>query len=189
MKLLALTSAVVLTLGLAGCGATAPVGEPSEHPGPGASEPPRETGGSGSVEDCGGLTTADLAAVFGVELDGPSPSTGNSHQNGATWASAGCDWENDAEDLEIDLDLSGPTDFPDGGVICVEPGGVGDVTPVDALGTQAWWKFDDFDEVEGELRVCTDDALVEIAVDAPSGSFTSDDLCEKVADAVRIVID
>lgn len=187
MKLLAVTSAVILTLGLAACSVTAPIGDPPDDRGTGDSAAPNEDTGNPDV--CGGLTTADLSTIFGVDLEGPDPSTGDSDQNGTTWTSTGCDWENDQADFEIDLDISGATDFPDGTIVCIAPGGVGDVTSVDGIGTQAWWKFDDFNEVEGELRVCTDDSLVELAVDAQSGSATSDELREKVTSAIRIVID
>lgn len=184
MRFLALTGAALLMIGLGGC--STPVQEQGEPDAPNQSAPaerdaPTETG------ECGGLTTDDLVGIFGVELEGPEPSMGSSDQNGATWMSTGCDWENDDADLEIDLDISQASDFPDGTVTCIEPGGVGDVTPVDGIGNQAWWKFDDFNEVEGELRVCTDDRLIEFSVDAETRSMSTDALKEKVQSAVRVV--
>ncbi|MHA6693493.1 DUF3558 domain-containing protein [Homoserinimonas sp. A520] len=184
MRSLALVGAALLVIGLGGC--SAPAGDTDEPTAPSESataEPDVTTGG----DQCGGLTTEDLVGIFGVDLQGPDPSTGDSDQNGVTWTSTGCDWEGEGE-LEIDLDISEASDFPDGKIACIEPGGVGEVTPVDGIGNQAWWKFDDFNEVEGELRVCTDDRLVEFAVDAETGSMSSDDLKEKVESAVRIVV-
>ena len=186
MKLLALTGAALLVLGLGGC--SAPADESAEPDTPNQSDTV-EPDAPASDAPCGGLTTDDLVGIFGIELDGPEPSSGSSDQNGVTWTSAGCDWENEASELEIDLDISQASDFPEGTITCIEPGGVGDVTPVSGLGTQAWWKFDDFNEVEGELRVCTDDRLVELAVDAETGSMTSDELKGNVETAMRIVVD
>lgn len=186
MRLLMLAGTAILVVGLSGC--AAPAGESNEPDAPNQSttaEPDAPTADA----PCGGLTTEDLVGIFGVELEGPDPSTGDSDQNGITWKSTGCDWENEASELEIDLDISQASDFPDGKINCIEPGGVGDVTPVSGIGTQAWWKFDDFNEVEGELRVCTDDRLVELAIDAQTGSMTSDELKEKVQGAAQIVVD
>lgn len=192
MRFLTLTGTALLVMGLAGC--SAPVDDtgaedpaaPSESQStePEADEPEADAGGG----ECGGLTTEDLVGIFGVKLEGPEPSMGNSDQNGVTWTSAGCNWENEETELEIDLDISGVTDFPEGAINCIEPGGVGEVTAVEGIGNQAWWKFDDFNEVEGELRVCTDDQLVELAVDAETGSTTSDELLEKVQNAVQVVV-
>lgn len=186
MRFLTLTGTALLVIGLAGC--SAPVDDTgTEGPAsPSESQPAEPDGGAG--EECGGLTTEDLVGIFGVDLEGPEPSMGDSDQNGVTWTSTGCDWENDEAEIEIDLDISDSSDFPEGTITCIEPSGVGDVTPVEGIGNQAWWKFDDLNEVEGELRVCTEDRLVELDVDAESGSMTSDELLEKVQDAVRIVV-
>ena len=183
MRSLVLTGATLLLIGLAGCSAPAADTDAPTAPSESASSEPDATGGG----QCGGLTTDDLVSIFGVELQGPNPSTGDSDQNGVTWTSTGCDWEGDGE-LEIDLDISEGSDFPDGTLTCIEPGGVGEVVAVTGIGNEAWWKFDDFNEVEGELRVCTDDRLVELAVDAETGSLSSDALLEKAQDAVRIVV-
>ena len=184
MRSLALAGAALLVAGLVGCSTLIP--DPNQPEGEGEPSTAAPESAAEGVE-CGGLTTEDLAGIFGVDLAGPAPSTGNSDQNGVTWTSAGCDWESE-DVLEIDLDISQGSDFPGGTVTCIEPGGVGDVTAVSSIGSQAWWKFDDFDEIEGELRVCTADRLVELAVDAESGSMTSDELLEKVRTAVRIVV-
>jgi hypothetical protein len=185
MRLLTLTCTAVLVLGLAAC--SAPTDDTgTDAPAPSDTQPTEPEMDAGG-DECGGLTTQDLADIFGVELEGPEPSTGDSDQNGVTWTSTGCDWENEALELEIDLDISVASDFPDGTINCIEPGGVGDVTAVEGIGNQAWWKFDDFNEVEGELRACTDDQLVELAVDAQSGSMTPDELLEKAQSAVRVV--
>lgn len=183
MKSLPLAAAIVLAFTLVGCGTS---GSAPIEVDAGESAPPQESGGD--TDACGGLTTAHLTSIFGVELEGPEAETGSSTQNEASWTNVGCDWENDASELELDLDLAVPADFADGSIVCVEPGGVGDVTPVDGIGNQAWWSFYDFDEVEGKLRVCTDDALVEFSVDAKSGSIGSDELRDKAVEAVRVVV-
>ena len=184
MRSLALAGAALLVAGLVGCSGLTPAPNQPEgqgEPSTAAPEPAAEGGA------CGGLTTEHLVGIFGVDLAGPAPSTSNSDQNGITWTSTGCDWE-DEDALEVDLDISQGADFPDGTVTCIEPVGVGDVTEVSGIGSQAWWKFDDFNEVEGKLRVCTDDRLVELAVDAETGSMTSDELLEKAQTAARIVV-
>lgn len=183
MRFPALTAAALLVAGLAGCSTPADTGSPAA---PEAS-PSAGTEARPDASACGGLTTEDLIGLFNVDLEGPDPEAGSNDQNGVTWTSAGCDWE--GEGLEIDLDISESSDFADGKVACIEPGGVGDVTAVDGIGDRAWWKFDDFNEVEGELRVCTEDQLIELAVDAETGSMSTDELREKVTRAMRIVTD
>jgi hypothetical protein len=186
MRLLALTGAALLAVGLAGCSAPADdTGAPDAPDVSASAEPDARPDAS----KCGGITTEDLIGLFGVDLDGPDASTGNSDQNGVTWTSTGCDWESQEEKFEVDLDISQGSDFPNGTVTCIEPGGSGEVTAVEGIGNQAWWKFEDFNEVEGELRVCTDDQLVEFAVDADAGSLSSEDLLEKAKSAVRIVVE
>jgi hypothetical protein len=183
MRTLELAGVALLLIGLAGCSAPADTGSPAA---PEAS-PSAETDARPDASECGGLTTEDLVGLFSVELEGPDPETGSSDQNGATWTSTGCDWE--GAGLEIDLDISEGSNFPGGSVECIEPGGAGDVTAVEGIGNQAWWKFDDVDEVEGELRVCTDDRMVELEVDGETGSMSSEELQEKVVSAVRIVVE
>lgn len=39
----------------------------------------------------------------------------------------------------------------------------------DAIGTQAWWEWDDFANAEGLLRACTETALLDVALEAPEG--------------------
>lgn len=185
MRFLALTAAALLLLGVGGCSAPPPGTGTGTPPSPSEPHPGGPDTGAGQ---CGGLATEELVTIFGIDLTGPDASTGDSDQNGVTWTSTGCDWENDAERFEIDLDISQGSDFPDGSIVCIEPGGVGGVTPVEGVGTRAWWKFDEFDEVEGELRACTDDSMVEIAIDAAAGSITSDELREKAASAIRVVL-
>jgi len=184
MKLIALTGVALLVVGLAGCSAPADEEQPDA---PGQSEKTTPDAPDDTAA-CGGLTTEDLVGLFGVELEGPEPSMGSSDQNGVTWTSTGCGWENDEIDLELDLDISDASDFPEGAITCIEPGGVGDVSPVEGIGNQAWWEFDDFNEVEGTLRVCTDDRLIELEVDAETGSMTSDELKEKVQSAVQLIV-
>ncbi len=186
MRLLTLTFASLLVIGLSGC--SGPTDEPgAEVPTtPGQSEPTESGAPAGG--ECGGLTTEDLTGIFGVDLQGPEPSTGDSDQDGISWTSTGCDWENDAEELEIDLDISVASDFPDGQVTCVGPDDDDDVTAVLDLGTQAWWNPGDADEAEGELRVCTDDQLVDLEVNAKDGSMTSDELLDRAQQAVRIIV-
>lgn len=185
MKITILTGVAVVALLLSGCTA-GPGATGSENTPPGASTAPDAPL---SGEDCGGLTTAALEQLFGPGLAGPEPERGSNDQNGVTWTDTGCDWENDAADLELDLDIAVARDFPDGTVGCIEPGGAADVTPVDGIGTQAWWKFGDLNEAEGTLRVCTGDALVDFEIDAESGSYTSDELLDKAMEAIRPMAD
>jgi hypothetical protein len=83
-------------------------------------------------------------------------------ENDLTWTPDECQWENEV--LEIEVQVAGDDDFPDGGLLCPEPLGVGaQVTPVDGLGDSAFWVYDDNDG-EGTLRVCTATALVDATI-------------------------
>lgn len=197
MKIHALVGAAAIAVLLAGCTGGPGDRGPSDG-GPGDDGPTVGNSGNGdsgdgsvgvSNENCGGLTTEALEAVFGVGLTGPEVELGHNDQNGVTWTDTGCDWENDAADLDIDLDISVASDFADGKVNCIELGGVGDIAPVDGIGTQAWWEFGDINEAEGTLRVCTADALIDFEVDAESGSYSRDELRDAVLEVIRPVIE
>ncbi|GAA3746442.1 hypothetical protein GCM10022239_22520 [Leifsonia bigeumensis] len=187
MKIHALVGAAAIAVLLAGC-----TGGPNDDGPVTGNTGDGDTGDSGtgtSADDCGGLTTEALEAVFGVSLDGPETERGNNDQNGVTWTDNGCDWENDAADLELDLDISVASDFPDGKLGCVDLGGIGDIAPVDGIGTQAWWEFGDINEAEGTLRVCTADALIDFEVDAESGSWSSDELRDAALEVIRPIVE
>src|SRR5690554_1383813 len=117
MRILGLAGAALLVVALGGCSAPTERNSPPDAPDQSATTEPDAPTSSG---ECGGLTTEDLVDIFGVELEGPEPSTGDSDQNGVTWKSSGCDWENDEAELEIDLDISVASDFPDGTINCLE---------------------------------------------------------------------
>lgn len=85
------------------------------------------------------------------------------------WTSDTCRWGDD-DSLELKLSVSAADAFPDGALLCPEPLGIaGDVSPVSDVGTQAWWVWVEIATVEGMLRVCTDTALIDIGLEAPSG--------------------
>lgn len=186
MKTTTLLGVAVAALLLSGC--TAETDQRGDGNTPPPAAPTAPGGGSFSGEDCGGLTTEALEQIFGAGLVGPEVERGRDSQNGVTWTDTGCDWENDAADLDLDLDIAVASDFPDGTVGCFEPGGVGEVTAVEGIGTQAWWKVGDIDEAEGTLRVCTDDALIDFEIDADAGSYTTDELRDKAVEAIRPLI-
>lgn len=137
---------------------------------------------------CGSSMTERLSSLFGAQLDPSTPQTVNHEHNDLAWVSHGCEWENEAADLEFGLGISTADDFPDGVVGCFEPGGIGEVTPVEGIGAKAWWKFDDFNEAEGTLLVCTAEALVEFEVDAAAGSYSSDELRDASVEAVTPIL-
>ena len=43
------------------------------------------------------------------------------------------------------------------------------LVPIADLGEHAWWEWDDFPEVRGDLRVCTSDALYDLRLELPDG--------------------
>lgn len=182
MKTLALAGAALLLFGLSAC---------SPNPFADTPSPSNSTAPDGNENaPCGGLTTADLATIFGQDLTGPTTGRGDSDQGGQSWTSASCDWENDAADLDVELDISVLADFADNTILCLAPEGSGTITAVEGIGTQAWWKVDDdtSDGVEGELRVCTADSLLELSVDTPAGTSTPDAVLAQAKKALTIVI-
>ncbi|WP_403022433.1 hypothetical protein [Salinibacterium sp. GXW1014] len=183
MRHLSLAGAAAVALLLAGC--TSTVG-PEEAPQNDDSTPqasaPAET-------DCYGLTTEHLADVFGTELRAPDQENDNSDDDGVERSVRGCDWEAQQGDLEIDFDYSEAGDFASGSVECVEPNGRDDVvSPVDGIGNSAWWVTDDDNDASGELRVCADDALLELEVDSDDSGMTRDDLRDMAVEALRAVV-
>ncbi|QEE60462.1 hypothetical protein FVA74_01910 [Salinibacterium sp. dk2585] len=184
MRHLSLAGAALLAVLLAGC--TSTVG-PEESPQNDDSTPPA----SAPAElDCSGLTTEHLQDVFGVELRGPDEESDSSDDDGVERTVHGCDWESVDGKLDIDFDYSAAADFAGGTVECVEPSGAGDtVTAVDDIGEQAWWVTDDDNDVSGELRVCTGDALAELDVDADDNTtMTRDELRDMAVEALRAVV-
>jgi hypothetical protein len=177
-----MTAAAFLTLGLAAC---TPTDNGPDLP-PAASVPADDDQGTRPADDeCGGISGADIASIVGHDLGEGEPDSGTVTVNDLTYSTTGCDWEDG--DWEIDLDLSYAEHFDDDTVHCVEPLGIGhDVTPVEGLGSQAWWVDDDDDHAEGELFVCSDLAMVGVKIEAPDDQ--RDALQGYAEDIARMVV-
>lgn len=181
MKKLTLIGVAAAALLLSGC-TTGPNNDELVNP----STAPTNAQNSGAV--CGGLTTEALEQSFAVDLTGPRVERGDSDEGTLSWTHESCDWANDAADLEVDLDVAVASDFADGTVACPEPAGSGTSSPVEGIGTKAWWTADDGKDSEGTLRVCTADSLFDLEVDAPAGSYRTDELRDKAVEILRPLV-
>src|SRR5690606_20767525 len=117
-------------------------------------------------EPCDVITTAVLAEAFpGVEFGAPSVRQGTRKVQEVTWTTSACHWGSPT--LEGRAAVAGPEGF-EGGFQCVEsPTGLGEVTPVDEVGEQGWWSWDDFSDADGNLAVCAGEVRVDVDIDGP----------------------
>jgi len=116
------------------------------------------------------VTSADVAAAFGVPFGDPALGGGGHTEQDIAWQSDDCNFE--AEDLvQVDLALTGPDDFRTGAFQCPEPAGIAaTVTPVDVPGAlEAWWEVDDAPPLEATLRVCTEAYNFDLGLDYEDG--------------------
>lgn len=192
MSVARLVVAVLILVGLSGCGGSEG-GQPSSADNEGetstgpenseSDEPDSDDDSEDDSEDdsddesssdaagdpCGLLSEDDLATSLGQSLGEGRQSSGANTSQDLSWSSVRCTW-GEAESLELRLSVSDADSFEDGVLQCPEPAGiVAEVTQVSGIGTQAWWEWDDFSGAEGLLRVCTETALLDIALQAPDG--------------------
>ena len=159
MKIRLMAAGVCLAaLALTGCtsdGAGTPDGD-------GAAPPEAPTTAAGI---CDIVSGDDVSAAFDTTVGDGSARTGEESANEVEWTTAGCGWE--GEEMEVVASIAVGDDFP-GGFVCVEPGTLdGAVTPIDGLGTLAWWAWDDFQGGSGTVTVCGDDTRVEVTAEGP----------------------
>lgn len=120
---------------------------------------PCDVVGDQTVED---LTGAALGS-------GQAATSATVTENDLTWTPDSCTWENEV--LEVKVQVAGAGDFATGQLECPEPLGIGaEVTAADDLGDSGWWKYDDDDDGEGTLRVCTATALIDVEVEPEFGN-------------------
>jgi hypothetical protein len=138
-----------------------------------------------SVAGAGGTTTttgADAAAEFpcnlisqqeieqlaGNPLDRGDASTDHVTEDTANWTALECAWLKPGAQnpTEVTLAVSRAADFPEGSVQC--PPSPASSTVVTGLGEQALWSWTDTGTTitVGKLRVCADNALVDVTVDS-----------------------
>ncbi len=132
---------------------------------------------------CDVLTSADVAAAFGVPFGEPTLGSGGTAEQDLEWRSDNCNFE--AADLvEVDLALTGPDDFTVGGFQCPEPTSIAStVTPAEVPGAlDAWWEIDDSPPLEASLRVCTEGYNFDIDLEYEDGvDFEGDPQQQSIA--------
>ena len=182
MRLLISTVAALLVVSVAGCGGD---DEPASDPTPAASstttssepsEPAETSEPAASPTEASPLTACSLAdeaeveAAFGLPVPAGSVGGGGHDEDGLVWKSDNCSWE--VEDtLDVRLGLSVAGDFEGGKLVCPPLSYLGtESTPVPALGGGAAWVGNDMGELEGTLRLCLAEHLVDIDVETPTGS-------------------
>jgi len=120
------------------------------------------TDGPLGAHPCDVADEAAVEAAAGVALGAGQPVDQTISENDLTWRPDRCSWE--ADDLEVDLDVAGPEDFPGGALACPAiPSGGGETEAVDDLGESAEWEYES--DGEATLRVCTATALVDAGVE------------------------
>lgn len=168
-----------LAIALAGCSDDDGDGEPA-----GASEE------SGPPSPCDVIDAVDVEQAFGETVEGGGPGVGSSTVDDVAWESKNCDWEQDGV-LEVQLALAEADDFEAGEVLCPELRKLGTPSePVTDLGDEeGYWVAEESTEVEGKLRICRDDLLIDVEAEAALGSRDLDTLREQTIALGRVVLD
>lgn len=168
---------------LAAC--TTGAAEPSESPAAAESESPTVTAPAASPDSpCGTADITELDETFGVGFGNGRGGNATVTQNDVTWTAYSCTWE--AEGIEVEVRIAQHGDFEED-VVCLEPLAIGrELETVADLGDQAWWQFSDSSSVEGELRVCTPDTVLEVLVEAEAGESAA--LRDQAVDLAEIAL-
>lgn len=152
-----IVSLCLAALVLSGCASSTP-----DPPAGGDDIPPAEAP-TGTGDICDILAADDIESALGDAFEEGAPRTGQATVDGIEWTTTGCGWE--GEGMDVVASLARGDDFP-AGFECVEPSALsGDVTPIDGLGSLAWWTWDDFQGGTGTAIVCTDDTRIEVEVE------------------------
>lgn len=179
-------SAVVLTAGACGGGSSSD-GEELAAGGPTTTATTPDDSGDPSddtaVDDtttttveesqfpCDLVSQEKIDEIAGNPLDTGAVFTNHVTEDTESWTAMECSWTTMAldESTEVILDVSLADDFPSGSVEC--PPIPGSSEPVDGLGTSAQWSWVDAGTTVtvGDLRVCSDDALVQVKVSGAIG--------------------
>ncbi len=170
----------VLVFMLSGCGDD---DEPSAEP------TTDEAAQTSPPAPCDLIDEADVEAAFGEPVPAGTVGVGGNTENDVAWESKNCDWEQDGV-LEVQLALAEAGDFNAGEVLCPELKMLGTLsTAVTDLGEEAYWVADERTEAEGQLRICTDDLLIDLEVEAPIGSRDLETLRGQTITLGRVVLD
>jgi hypothetical protein len=137
-----------------------------------ASEPAATTSeapAAGLPAACDILEPIDIATAYGATPGAGEVGGGGYSEQGVEWQTDNCDFE--AENFfEVELAIAGPDDFPAGFTCPPQTEIVATVEKVKVPGADsASWKVSEGDDFEGELRVCTDDAVFDISLDFEDG--------------------
>ena len=181
MRLLISTTAALLVLSVAACGGEEPASDPAPADSPSTkptelSAPAKTSELAASPTEAAPLTAcslaneADVEAAFGLSVPAGSIGGGGHDEDGLVWKSDNCSWEVE-DQLDVRLGLSVADDFEGGTLVCPPLSYLDtESTPVPALGGGAAWVGNDMGELEGTLRLCLAEHLVDIDVETPIGS-------------------
>ncbi len=175
MRTLISTAAVLVVLSVAGCGAD---DDPASDPAPADSsstespsaEPAASPAEAGPLTACSRAVEVDVETAFGLSVPAGSVGGGGHDEDGLAWKSDDCSWEVE-DQLDVRLGLSVADDFEGGRLLCPPLSYLGtESTPVPGLGGGAAWVGNDMGELEGTLRLCLAEHLVDIDVETPTGA-------------------
>ncbi len=171
-----------LVIALAGC-------SDDDEPGAGSDEPAAGSEESGPPAPCEVIDESDVEAAFGDPVAAGTVGVGSNTVDDVAWESKNCDWEQDGV-LEVQLALAEAGDFQAGEVLCPELRKLGTPSePVTDLGEEAYWVAEERTDLEGQLRICRDDLLVDVEAEVPVGSRDVDTLREQTVALGRVVLD
>lgn len=121
---------------------------------------------SAGIDPCTALDIDEVGEAFGLDLTEAGELTGERTVQGVSWTTIACTWSSEAGD-DVTAAVAGPDEFAEG-FTCAEPVGVlDDPTPIDGLGDQAWWTWDDFQGGKGDLAACAGELRVDVTVEGP----------------------
>jgi len=121
---------------------------------------------SAGIDPCVALDIDEVGEAFGLDLTEAGQLTGERTVQGVSWTTVACTWSSEAG-ADVTAAVAGPDEFADG-FTCAEPVGVlDDPTPIDGLGDQAWWTWDDFQGGKGDLAACAGELRVDVTVEGP----------------------
>ena len=109
---------------------------------------------------CSLFTSEEMGEIVGTPVDSGSYTFVNRSEDDREWKSEACAWSTQADDnTVVDAWVSLPAHFDSGQVACHPMIGA---TELSGAGRSAWWQYMQAYGL-GTLRVCTDDALLEVA--------------------------
>ena len=160
------TLAALSVLALTGCAAAPPPAFPDEVSTPTATEAPAV---SAFDEPCSVVQRSELNDIVGVTFGDGRVITWTVTSSDIVWSPSRCVWGT-GDGLELTIDFADAAAFEGGELQCVRPARFEDeITEIPGLGDQAFWVISDLFGVDGELRICTSDALIDIIIETEAG--------------------